>query len=110
MITKFRIDRQTWYRGKGSDESYLLNDSGKMCCLGFFCLEDGLDANDIENKRTPFSLGSYAPSQLNNTFYHKICTLMSLNDSETISDTDREQELKQEFLKLEPPVEVEFYN
>lgn len=53
-MEKLIIDRQRWLHGEGIEDSYLLRESdGKMCCLGFFCLMEGLTEDDIRNNTTP---------------------------------------------------------
>ena len=45
---KLVIDRATWLRGEGHEQSYLLREcDGKMCCLGFFALACGLHPERI---------------------------------------------------------------
>ena len=39
------IDRKTW--GHGIAGGYLLQDNGKMCCLGFICKEIGMEDSRI---------------------------------------------------------------
>lgn len=36
MTNKIRIDRQKWVRGLNFGVSQMLNDKGRMCCLGHF--------------------------------------------------------------------------
>jgi hypothetical protein len=47
------IERRKWYRGKGSDESVLLNSRGEMCCLGFDAIANGLSQDCILGMETP---------------------------------------------------------
>lgn len=51
---KFIVDRQTWYRGHGPDNSKLLREDGMMCCLGHVSLQCGLTERKILNKTTPY--------------------------------------------------------
>jgi hypothetical protein len=60
MSKVLTIQRSKWYRGQGSDESYLLNCAGQMCCLGFDALARGLSAEDIEIAGDPSGV-SFAP-------------------------------------------------
>lgn len=41
------IDRNTWYRGRSSFSSKLLRHDGQKCCLGFLCLDNGFDEEEI---------------------------------------------------------------
>lgn len=44
-VKKFTVKRSNWYRGQ-SGNSYLLNNKGKMCCVGFLALEAGATGID----------------------------------------------------------------
>jgi hypothetical protein len=48
------IDRAIWLHGEGNDKSYLLREADqKMCCLGFFCDQQGrLPVEKFMGKRT----------------------------------------------------------
>jgi len=52
-VKSFTVERKNWYRGKGDEKSRLLNNSGKMCCLGFYALACGLDKKVIKNVPDP---------------------------------------------------------
>ena len=45
---KVAVDRRTWYRGKGSDESMLLTKDGQRCCVGFLCQTLGWKDSQIQ--------------------------------------------------------------
>lgn len=51
---KFTVDRKTWYRGYGSDNSKLLLENGMMCCLGHISLQCGLTERQILHRTTPY--------------------------------------------------------
>lgn len=53
-MEKLIIDRQRWLHGEGGGDSYLLRKSdGKMCCIGFYCLQKGFTPEEIEQHSTP---------------------------------------------------------
>lgn len=138
-MEKLVIDRSTWLRGEGSDESALLrSDDGMMCCLGFDALRRGFTVEEITDICTPMQLGKVVeglteeyPMGHRSFVGTEICsTLMRLNDFEvgdyeTVrawsarheSELDpaavaNEQEREQRIAKLfaEIGVEVEFVN
>lgn len=46
---KLVISRKKWLRGEGSAESYLLRvDDRKMCCIGIYLNELGVDVSELE--------------------------------------------------------------
>src|SRR5271166_1340196 len=51
------IERDKWLRGEGYERSFLLREEdGKMCCLGFFCLQTGASQEDINQYQTPIDI------------------------------------------------------
>jgi hypothetical protein len=85
MNNVLTIERSKWRRGGDSDElvskyglTYLLNDEGFMCCLGFDAVACGFSAADITYKPDPaefseFDLGKfleYAASRVVSTRQH----------------------------------------
>lgn len=50
------LDPMKWYRGQGADNSYLLDDNGNMCCLGFTGREVGATDEQMFGLATPYSL------------------------------------------------------
>ena len=117
---KFIIDRNTWLRGEGEDQSKLLRESdGKMCCLGFYSLACGLSKEQINNQVTPIDLydsGNKIPEGLdwlapdNNTLTKQALKLMKINDLPAcwISVEDREAKIIAEFASQ--GIQVEFIN
>jgi hypothetical protein len=52
-MDKLVIDRTLWLRGEGSGDSYLRRErDGKQCCLGFYCLAQGLSEETITGRST----------------------------------------------------------
>ena len=113
---KLVINREKWYRGAGSYESKLLRPSdGKMCCLGFYCMELGYKKEQISGAGTPAS--SFLdpikrPDWLVNNdgkgplVSGSCAQLITTNDDEYISEKEREAAITAEF--GENGVEVEF--
>lgn len=105
-MMKVQVDRRTWLRGIDSgmflegENSYLLRGSdGKMCCLGFVCLNCGVDRSDMENIREPDRLsGQYDDIEdilvdhAHNHLPH-IPDMILVNDEHNISDEVREAKL-----------------
>jgi hypothetical protein len=46
---KFVIDRKTWFRGEGSEESKLLREDGRMCCIGQIAEQCSVPRDSILN-------------------------------------------------------------
>ena len=51
-MKEFVIDRAKWLIAKPHD-SCLLNNEGKMCCLGFLAKALGADSGDIRDQKCP---------------------------------------------------------
>lgn len=112
-VRKFTVKRSKWLRGNGG-VSQLLNNEGKMCCLGFYGRECGLRPQDIRDQATPSDVDDTRDEKIWNTFLIKDDTintlnsprdskaavkLMRINDSKALSDEKREEKLTAEFLK-----------
>lgn len=109
---KFTIDRTRWLRGEGSDVSKLLRPSdGKMCCVGFFCLAQGLSEDTINDKPTYYAvIGSIEndPFVLTGDYIidrQETWSMYHVNDSPLLSDEEREKLLTNNFAKLGHKVE-----
>ena len=55
---KYIIDRSKWVCGgyESLGASRLLNDQGRMCCLGQVCKQGGVDDSLMEDRESPESL------------------------------------------------------
>ena len=95
------IKRGRWLRGEGSEDSYLLRGTdNKMCCLGYVARAARVTAHDIFHVRTPDGLiratrrrGWFRDLFLDSALFDNselTNTLMEINDSQTISDLERE--------------------
>lgn len=130
---KVVIDRKRWLRGEGSSTSKLLRSSdGKMCCLGFVCIQAGASETDIMDISSPISIvygdcfikkpirqevkeiiaeafgmpiSSHAP-RWSDTVLSPLRWLMRYNDAYKLPE--REEIIKEEMLKI--GIEVEFIN
>ncbi len=111
------IDRSKWRTGRegpnssGVGRTSLLNKEGYMCCLGFFCLQRGIEEVYLG--------GIYTPYSINPLLFNKIPELlfgsdmnsdftwdaMSVNDNDLLTREDRENKLielfKEEGITLE---------
>jgi hypothetical protein len=114
---KFRVSRRRWLRGLLENslvQSCLLSTApgykGKMCCLGFACLQLGQKAVDITDVEFPQDINDeaktqalidaglvkkrdlpYGPDYVNSTLS---ATAAYINDDPDISDRDRERQLR----------------
>lgn len=105
----FRVSREIWYRGRNNAE--LLNPTGRMCCLGFVCLQCGLKKEDIIAVATPSGLGTEEAKRLEGFLVRKgegteswDDTLLTdkatmINDDSEITDKVRETRLRKLFAK-----------
>ncbi len=94
---RFKVDRRTWYRGKGAAGSKLLRESdGKMCCLGSVALQCGVKKEAIKNIAIPANIPK--GKKLLPEWVVKNCSdAMICNDKPSISDDKREARLKKIF-------------
>lgn len=46
-MTTYIVDRDTWYRGKGRNSSFLLTREGQRCCIGFVGKQCGVPDKDM---------------------------------------------------------------
>jgi len=117
---KLVIKRKTWLRGAtgGSGSSCLLDDKGRMCCLGFFGRARGLRPKEIRNVGTPSGVCEYDDKAVVKIFGPLVVLqeykesegyvedsdladhLMTANDDEDISDKSRETKIKKLFAKI----------
>lgn len=120
MIKTLRIDRKKW--GTGYEGGTLLNEVGKMCCLGFYCLKAGYKAKDIIYESMPYLIDS--SDKLRKGDLKKLVSKDSYGNSvlaaklAMVNDSDspyyvknpkrRENQIKKLFLKM--GVKVTFYN
>lgn len=109
-ITELVITRSKWstpdtFETKNISSLLCLN--GKMCCLGFACLELGLKEEDILLKSMPvtvinepsqftFPMTNYSNKFVNTAFAD---TAADINDDEDITNEQREERLTKLFAK-----------
>ena len=120
-VKKFKVKRSKWFRGQGSDDSFLLNNEGQMCCLGFYSAACGIKKSYLKNEEAPGEINSDIQNQwqtfllndsdIDTEEQYKIdswaCTqLMKINDDENMSDTEREEKLTKLFAN--DGIEVKF--
>ncbi len=95
------IKRSKWLRGTG--EGCLLDDKGKMCCLGFLAREAGFSSDEILNKQQPqelsrciLNLSVILSEGMDALIETNICVvLMSNNDDRGIGEAAREEGIKE---------------
>lgn len=108
---KVVINRKKWLRGCGTSASSLLDGkTGKMCCLGFWCLQAGIPRKQIKDVSSPADLINKGVSSVSGLSYESknitgfTCGLtqnnttcikmMQTNDDKYIDDEERERTLK----------------
>lgn len=107
------IDRKKWRRGHPGD-TFLLSPEG-MCCLGFYCINEGFSESEIDNHHTPITLGVKIKGiiyQYEDYLRHtNTCdSLMATNDKpkSIITEEKRENKITSLFKKIGR--EVKFIN
>ncbi len=66
---KYILKKSTWRSGvnsltsTGKGNTYLLNDEGFMCCLGQFCIQEGVEPEIILNKALPIMIKDKLPEE-----------------------------------------------
>lgn len=106
QIKELKINYRKWLHGERRDGvSCLLNEHGKMCCLGFECIARGLDKEAILHRWSPESVvQANMISNINHMTHKGINTdlvnkAIDINDAEDINDKTRIQKLKKLFRK-----------
>ena len=125
------IDRRKWLRNRGTEvyDSMLLDPKGKMCCLGFACLDMGMKRKDIKDITSPSVISCIREESEEVQEYRKSlgwllrpgssfnslpmdsrdCNrLMMVNDSPTTTDKMKEHKITRIFAKHS--VKVKFIN
>lgn len=107
-VKEFVVKRSQWLRGD-FENSYLADNTGKKCCLGFYSCAAGFLDKDIKMQGAPnelvdssgkvwdtFLLGH--PSEDSEPCNSDACfDLMSINDYDEYDDAEREDLLKEKF-------------
>jgi len=101
-VKEFTVDRATWLRGEGSAQSSLLREQdGKMCCLGFLCLAQGVQRRCLLNLPVPDMLSAasqkHLPAFLVKPKDATMGDIMPTNDNRSQTDKKRERHLKRLF-------------
>lgn len=105
-LKKFYIDRKRWLRGvntkKNGDpvpsmlRSVTKGFKGKMCCLGFHGRALNIPALFLNGRMMPWGSSSYWPEWLPGTVAKE---LAGVNDSQLISQKEREKQIKEIYAK-----------
>ncbi len=117
-MIKVQIDRKTWLRGVGSNDSVykvrLRTEEGEQCCLGFVCKKLGLKNKDILDVGRPGHLVRYDNFAQRNAKEKLTPVLLkvkeptekawveeaiTINDDSLMSETEREEKLTKLFAK-----------
>ncbi len=101
QIKELVIDRSKWKRGSPSNhDTYLLDDDGKMCCLGFYALACGVDEESIRNKTEPefleFEIPGLSYDNEETGYIHNTefaCSAIPINDTIAMDEDQREEAL-----------------
>lgn len=96
------IDRSKWRTGThGKGDTFLLNNEGYMCCLGFRCEQMGIPKKDLRRQPNPVDLGYiwYIPGLMNQYGEQTSLTeqAISINDHDWLTDYERETQLTKLF-------------
>lgn len=116
---KVTIDRSKWSRGRPSS---LANGMGEMCALGFVCTSLNIPKEHITGIGTPTTLANYFPQYKKRLGQNNllVCrgnaaitseaatSVISTNDSNNISEQEREERLIKLFDKLN--IQLKFIN
>jgi hypothetical protein len=108
-MKKFTVRRSKWARGSEGGDAKLLNAQGNMCCLGFAsCQISRIPKKKLLHACTPeevFRGGSFLTDIQRDDGEVSICdntltnAAIEINDSLTLTDEDREKQLKALFRK-----------
>jgi hypothetical protein len=122
-VKSFIVERKKWLRGEGSEDSCLLTEGNRMCCLGFYAEACGLDRKVIRGLSSPMKAVYATQGHFIENYKDKLSTrksdviwktklvksgrdtatcndMMKINDDEHIDDTIRETKLTALFKKL----------
>lgn len=120
-MEKLIINRSKWRTGgngkyaTGMGNTFLVNNAGFMCCLGFMCMEMGVeslscyeiglpeDLEPIDYIKIPLLVHPVAKSNTKFT-----CDAIRINDDMDMSSQKREEELTKHFSNH--GIQVEFIN
>lgn len=96
---EFVVQRSKWLRGRYRD-TFLLDEAGRMCCLGFVSAQCGVPAPAMLRRTTPNGLPEHAGEPLlglllkHYTAHTELATAaVQINDSIGMNDEERESAL-----------------
>lgn len=99
----FEIDRSKWLRNTTCLNSLMLDEHGNMCCLGFYAKACGIQDSELFEMDTPACVGAIPllSESINNGHEHRntplASSLMSINDSDSWTDFEREDAIASSF-------------
>ena len=101
-MKEYIIDRSKWVCGgkKYSNKlgmPQLLNDQGRMCCLGQICKAEDISEGKIKNIADPHFIQRIAPKwMIDNGFNSKVSQkMMRVNDDNKLNQPQREKKLRE---------------
>lgn len=101
-VSSFVINRAVWLRGEGGEKSVLFRpEDKKMCCLGIYLSECGVDTHRMRDVGEPGLLSDEMVPSWTRTAAKgtPVCELIQVNDDEQISDAVREQAITEKFAR-----------
>ena len=95
----FQVSRSKWLRGEGYENTFLLREKdGKMCCLGFLAMSLGNSTKRLKNTPSPCEGMNFPKTLSYKNGNTKQCALIQqINDDKSVTDQERERDLKREF-------------
>jgi len=101
-VTRFDVDRRTWFRGQGGACSRLVTVTGKRCCLGFLGRACGISLKRMTDIASPAAIpGDWPDAVLEGKEVSHACAgIINTNDAKDLTDKDREEELRRRFADI----------
>jgi len=98
---KFIVERKTWFRGKGAEESRLLRNDGTRCCIGFVGKQCGVTDEEMLNRSVIKRVSEPGLKGFPEWMYEmrKIDDAYTWNDTTDYTDQEREARLIAVFAK-----------
>jgi len=104
-MKEYTIDRSKWVCGgkkysKQLGMPQLLNDQGRMCCLGQICKAEGLEDKELFQSNYPDNIGrEFVPSWMMEDGIHvtsrTALRMQRVNDDKGLNQPQREKKLKE---------------
>ena len=115
-MKQFTIIREMWLRGDDGDQTFLLDDMGRRCCLGFYLQACGLTDEELQDVAVPAEVKPGLPEEARwlRSVEHegpgkqvtRDSLLMEANDGSSVPEDVREESIVELF--KEQGIEVLF--